>query len=94
MKNRAIVVLAAFMMFATVPAMAQLSHEEKTICDLAAKNCLNKVDILQKRVKRLNAELKKGSTKYSVEDLKALEQKLQETQDLLDKLEGKGPGKK
>ena len=93
MKKRAIIVLAAVMMLATVPAMAQLSHEEKTICDLAAKNCLNKVDILQKRVKKLNAEVKKGSTKYSAEDLKKLEQKLKETQDLLDKIEGTAPAK-
>lgn len=93
MKERAILVLAALMMAAAIPALAQQTHEEKVICDLAAKNCLNRADILQKRVKKLNAEIKKGSTKYSAEDLKKLEEKLKETQDLLDKIEGKTPGK-
>ena len=93
MKTSAIIVLAALMMATTVPAMAQQTNEEKVICELAAKNCLNKADILEKRVKKLNAEIKKGSKTYSAEDLKKLEQKLKETQDLLDKIEGKAPAK-
>ena len=93
MKNRAIIVLAALMMSATVPATAQQTNEEKVICELAAKNCLNKADILEKRVKKLNAEIKKGTKTYSAEDLKKLEQKLKETQDLLDQMEGKAPAK-
>ncbi len=93
MRKRAIWVLGALMMSVTVPALAQQTHEEKVMCDLAAKNCLNKVEILQKRVKKLKAEIKKGSTKYSSEDLKKLEQKLNETQELLDKMEGKTPAK-
>ena len=93
MKTRAIIVLAALMMAATVPAVAQQTNEEKVICELAAKNCLNKADILEKRIKKLNKEIKKGSTTYSAEDLKKLEEKLKETQDLLDKIEGKAPAK-
>lgn len=93
MKKRAIIVLAALMMSATVPAIAQQSNEEKVICELAAKNCLNKADILEKKVKKLNAEIKKGTKTYSAEDLKKLDQKLKETQDLLDKMEGKAPAK-
>ncbi len=93
MKTRAIIVLAALMMAATVPVIAQQTNEEKVICELAAKNCLNKADILEKRIKKLNKEIKKGSTTYSAEDLKKLEEKLKETQDLLDKIEGKAPAK-
>ena len=81
------------MMSAAVPAMSQQTNEEKVICELAAKNCLNKADILEKRVKKLNSEIKKGTKTYSAEDLKKLEQKLKETQDLLDKMEGKAPAK-
>lgn len=92
MKSRAVVILAALMAFA-LPVIAQQTNEEKVICELAAKNCLNKAEILEKRMKKLNAEIKKGSTKYSAEDLKKLEQKLKETQDLLDKMEGKAPAK-
>lgn len=93
MKIKAIIAGAALMMAAAVPAIAQQTNEEKVICELAAKNCLNKADILEKRVKKLNAEIKKGSKTYSAEELKKLEQKLKETQDLLDKIEGKAPAK-
>jgi uncharacterized protein YlxW (UPF0749 family) len=93
MKTRAIVVMAALMVATAVPVVAQQTNEEKVICELAAKNCLNKADILEKRVKKLNAEIKKGSRSYSAEELKKLEQKLKETQDLLDKIEGKAPAK-
>ncbi|MBI1922008.1 MAG: hypothetical protein HYS23_13105 [Geobacter sp.] len=93
MKSRAIIVIAALMAAVAVPVVAQQTNEEKVICQLAAKNCLNQVDVLQKRVKKLNAEIKKGSKTYSAEDMKKLEQKLQETQELLDKVEGKAPAK-
>jgi uncharacterized protein YlxW (UPF0749 family) len=93
MKNYAIVLIAALLLSAALPAVAQQTNEEKVICELAAKNCLNKADILEKRVKKLNKEIKKGSATYSAEDLKKLEQKLKETQDLLDKIEGKAPAK-
>ena len=93
MKINTLVVLGALMLSATVPALAQQTHEEKVICELAAKNCLSKADILEKRVKKLNAEIKKGTKTYSAEDLQKLEQKLKETQDLLDKIEGKAPAK-
>jgi uncharacterized protein YlxW (UPF0749 family) len=88
MKTSALVVMAAFLMSAAVPVFAQDAQQQE-ICQIAAKNCLNKADILQKKVKKLNAEIKKGSTKYSAEDLKMLEQKLQDAQDQLDKMEGK-----
>ncbi|HEY6871793.1 MAG TPA: hypothetical protein VI298_03585 [Geobacteraceae bacterium] len=92
MKKIAIIAGAAVLM-AAVPVIAQQTNEEKVICELAAKNCLNKADILEKRVKKLNAEIKKGSKAYSAEELKKLDQKLKETQDLLDKIEEKAPAK-
>jgi Skp family chaperone for outer membrane proteins len=87
------IAVAALIIAAAVPVVAQQTHEEKVACDLAAKNCLNKAEILEKRIKKLNAEIKKGTKTYSAEDLKKLEQKLQETQDLLDQVEGKTPAK-
>ena len=93
MKKSVLMITAALLLSTTMPLYSQQTPEEKVICNLAAQNCLNKADILQKRIKKLNAEVKKGSTKYSAEDLKKLEQKQQETQDLLDKMEGKTPGK-
>lgn len=88
MKTSAVIAMAAFLMSAAVPAFADTA-QQKELCQIAAKNCLNTADILQKRVKKLNAEIKKGSTKYSADDLKILEQKLKDAQDQLDKMEGK-----
>lgn len=93
MKKSVIMTIAAFMLSTTILAYSQQTPEEKVICNLAAQNCLNKADILQKRIKKLNAEIKKGTKTYSAEDLKKIEQKLQETEALLDKVEGKTPGK-
>jgi hypothetical protein len=92
MNTRVIVAIAALIVAVSVPVIAQQTHEEQVACELAAKNCLNKADILEKRVKKLNEEIKKGSKTYSPEDLKKLEDKLKETQDLLDKME-KTPAK-
>lgn len=88
MKKIAIIALSAFLVTAAVPAIAQ-NAQEKEICQIAANNCLNKAEILQKKIEKLNAEIKKGDTKYSAEDLKMLEQKLQDATDQLDKMEGK-----
>jgi len=93
MKKSVIMIMAALMLSTTLLAYSQQTPEEKVICNLAAQNCLNKAEILQKRIKKLNADLKKGTKTYSAEDLKKIEQKLQETQDTLDKIEGKTPGK-
>ncbi len=87
MKKIAVVAMAAFMMSATVPVMAQMSKEEKDLCLLASKNCLNEVDSLQKRIKRINAEIKKGKKVYSVEELKKLEAKLKEAEEIIKTLE-------
>ncbi len=93
MKKSAVILIAAFLLSSAGSLSAQQTNEEKVICELAAKNCLNKVEIVQKRINKINAEIKKGSKKYSAEDLKKLEQKLQETKELLDKLEGTAPKK-
>jgi hypothetical protein len=92
MKMRAIVVLAALMMAAAVPAFADQTNQEQVICNLASKNCLSTAETLQKRIKKMNVEMKKGKV-YSTEDVQKLEQKLKEAQEILDKLEGKTPGK-
>lgn len=93
MNKSVYMILAALMLSTAMPAFSQQTPEEKVVCNLAAQNCLNKADILQKRIKKLKSEVKKGTKTYSAEDLKMIEQKLQETQDLLDKVEGKAPGK-
>jgi hypothetical protein len=88
MKKIAIVAMSAFLMAVAAPAIADTATD-KELCQISANTCLNKAELLQKRIKKLNEEIAKGSTKYSAEDLKMLEQKLQEAMDKLDKMEGK-----
>jgi hypothetical protein len=92
MKMRAIVVLAALMMTAAIPAFADQASQDQVICNLASKNCQSAAVSIEKRIKKMNAEMKKGKV-YSTEDVQKLEQKLKEAQDLLDKMEGKTQGK-
>lgn len=85
MKKMAVLLMAAFMMSATVPVLAaEMTKEEKDMCLLASKNCGMEVDTLQKKIKKLNAEIKKGKKVYSAEEIKKLQQKLDEANDLLD----------
>jgi uncharacterized protein YlxW (UPF0749 family) len=90
MKKIAAVVLATFMMAVTAPAMAEMTKDEKDQCLLASKNCMNEVDSLQKRMKKLNAEIKKGTKVYSKEELQKLSDKLKEANDLLKVIERGG----
>jgi Skp family chaperone for outer membrane proteins len=84
MKRGTIIVLAALLV--SSGAFAQQTNQEQVICNLSSGSCLKEAELIQKRVKKLNQKIKKGD-KYSPEDLKKLEQKLKEPQELLDKLE-------
>ena len=87
MKKAAVMVLAAFMMSATVPAFAaEMTKEEKDQCLLASKSCKDEVDSIQKKIKKLQAEIKKGTKVYSPEEIKKLNDKLKEADDILTNL--------
>ncbi len=88
MKKCVIVLIVSLLASTAVPVFAGTAQEKES-CAIAANNCLNKADILQKRVKKLKAEIRKNKSKYSLEDMKVLEQKLQDTMDQLDKIEAK-----
>jgi uncharacterized protein YlxW (UPF0749 family) len=90
MKKVAVLIMAAFMMSATAPAFAQMTKEQKDECLLASKGCMNEVDSLQKRMHKLQTEIKKGKKVYSADELKKLDQKLKEANQLMNDIE-KGP---
>lgn len=93
MKKIALIVVAALTVSAAVPVLAQeVTPQDKVICQLAVKNCLVESHAFQKRLKKLQKEMAHGKT-YNAEDVKKLEQKLKEAQEILDKLEGKKPAK-
>ncbi|MSM40159.1 MAG: hypothetical protein GJT30_11120 [Geobacter sp.] len=87
MKKAAVMVLAAFMMSAAVPAFAaEMTKEEKDQCLLASKGCKGEVDSIQKKIKKLQTEIKKGTKVYSADEIKKLKDKLDEADKMLDTL--------
>jgi anti-sigma28 factor (negative regulator of flagellin synthesis) len=88
MRASALMLIAAFLMSsAAVPVFAETAQQSET-CAISANTCLDRAKILQKRVKKLKAEIKAGKN-YNMEEMKVLEQKLQDAMDQLDKIEGK-----
>ena len=57
MKRFAVILLAAFLSSAAVPAFAGTVQEKET-CAISANSCLNKAEILQKRINRLKEQIK------------------------------------
>ena len=87
MKKIAVMALAAFMMTSVSAFAAEgMTKEQKDQCLLASKECKGEVDSINKKIKKLDAEIKKGKKVYSAEELKALEKKLEEANALLDNL--------
>ena len=90
MKRMVLVLATAMFTLSTVPAFAQMTQAEKDECLLASKNCVNQVDDIYKRMHKLNREIRKGTKVYSPAELKKLQEKLQEADDMLRKMEQAG----
>ena len=87
MKKIVVVLLAAFSVAAAAPVFAvEQTTEQKDECLLVSQNCANQVDSIQKKIKKLNAEIKKGDRVYTPEELKKLNDKLNETEKFLDEM--------
>lgn len=87
MRRIAVMLIAAASMAVAVPAFAaEMTKEQKDMCLLAAKGCAAEVDSIQQKMKKLQAEIKKGKKVYSADELKKLENKLKEAEDMLDTL--------
>ena len=87
MKKIAVMMLAAFSMAVAVPAFAaDMTKETKDECLLASKGCAHETKTIQQKIKALNAEIKKGKKVYAADEIKKLELKLKEANELLDNL--------
>ena len=87
MKKVAVMMLAAFSMAVAVPVFAaEMTKDQKDQCLLASKNCAAEADTIQKKIKKLQAEIKKGTKVYSADEIKKLNEKLKETETLLDNI--------
>lgn len=86
MKRIVLIALAAFMMSSVSVFGAEMTKDQKDQCLLASKDCKGEVDSIQKKIKKLDAEIKKGKKVYTAEELKALQAKLDEADKMLDDL--------
>ena len=81
------VILMAVGLFGAMPVLAAEQHEGMMMdTKEGARQCALQAESIQQKVKRIQAEIKKGSKKYSAEDLKKLEEKLKETQTFVDQM--------
>lgn len=77
----------ACLMFSAVPVIAQTQTQaQKDECLLAAKGCANEVDSIQRQVKKLHNEIRKGTRVYTKEELQTLKRKLEEVNKLMEDL--------
>jgi uncharacterized protein YktB (UPF0637 family) len=86
MKKLAIIVLSSLLTASVLPVYADIM-QEKEVCAIAANNCLNRVEIIQKRINGLKCQIKDGANKSTVEEMKMLEQKLQDALEQLSRVE-------
>lgn len=87
MKKIAVLMIAVFSMAVAAPVFAaEMTKEQKDECLLASKGCAGETDTIQKKIKKLQAEVKKGTKVYSADEIKKLNAKLKEAEDLLDNL--------
>ena len=83
MKKIAMILAAVVLTASAIPAFAEMTKEEKDQCLLASKGCAGEVDSIQKQVKKIQAEIKKGTKVYTAEELRTLEQKLKEVNEFI-----------
>ncbi|WP_224961475.1 hypothetical protein [Geomonas subterranea] len=87
MRKMALMLAASLFMLSSVPAYAQTAADQKDECLLASKNCMTQVDDIQQRIHKLNKEIQKGTRVYSPQELRKLQDKLKEADDILRNLE-------
>lgn len=87
--RKLVVVLMAVGMFGAMPAFAA-EHEGMKMMDAEgqAQECVVTSGSIQDKVLRIQKEIKEGSKKYSPEELKKLQKKLDETNKMLKEMYG------
>ena len=61
MKKMALLIAAVLMMGLQTPVFAaDTTHQQKDECLLSSKQCATQADSIQQKMKRLDAEIKKG----------------------------------
>jgi septal ring factor EnvC (AmiA/AmiB activator) len=89
--KKILVILMAMGLFSAMPVLAadhtgmkMDSHEGMTMqTSEGVRECALQAETIQQKIKRIQTEINSGSKKYSANDLKKLEDKLKETNELL-----------
>jgi len=81
--KKSILMLMVAGLFAAMPALAA---EHKMSAEEQMQRCAEQSESIDKKIERLQSEIKKGSTKYSAEELRKLETKLNEANAMLDSI--------
>uniref|UniRef100_C6E932 Uncharacterized protein n=1 Tax=Geobacter sp. (strain M21) TaxID=443144 RepID=C6E932_GEOSM len=84
--KRLVAVLMAMGMFAAMPAFAAEHAGMKMDTNEGVRECAVQAETIQKKIKRVQGEIKKGSQKYTAEELEQLQQKLKEANEVLDSI--------
>ena len=93
MKKTMIILMAASLFAASVPAMAmdhgamnnstQMDEQCQKECDMLIKNCAQEVDSIQQRIQKLQTALQSKGNTYTRDQLKKLQQNLEDAQTTL-----------
>ena len=84
--KRLVLVLMAVGLFAAMPVLADDHAGMKMDTKEGVRECALQAESIQQKIKRIQGEIKKGSKKYSAEEMKNLQNKLKEADDLLENL--------
>jgi hypothetical protein len=84
--KKLLVVLMAVGLFGALPALAAEHADMKMDADEGMRQCALQAESIQQKVARIQDEINKGSTKYSPEELKKLNEKLKETNELIEEM--------
>ncbi len=86
MKKIAVMLIIAVSMAALPAFAAEMTKDQKDQCLLASKNCGMEAQTIQKKIKKLQGEVKKGTKVYNAAEIKKLNDKLKEAETLLDEM--------
>ena len=82
--KKSILMLMVAGLFAAMPVLAaEQGHHDAKEC---IQHCAMQSESIDKKIERLQNEIKKGNTTYSVEELRKLEEKLNEANYMLDSI--------
>jgi len=84
--KKLLVVAMAAGLFAAMPAFAADHADMKMDTKEGVRECALKAESIQEKIKRLETEVAKGEKKYNAKELKKLEKKLKEANEILDQL--------